>query len=55
MPMDIDYIVVGFDMEVQPLVTPMQLDLYVVRAVRIDIVCSHKLLAQRPLACYWHS
>ena len=55
MLMGTDYTVVGFDMEVQPFVTPMQPDLYVVSAVRIDIVCSHKLLAQMPLECYWHS
>ena len=36
-PMGVDYIVIGFDMEIQPLVThTMQHDVYVVSAVRID-------------------
>ena len=47
MPMGIDYVVIGFDMEVQPLVThnaarPLYSDcIYDVSPIRIDVVSSH--------------
>ena len=52
--MGVDYVVIGFDMEIQPLVThnaawPLcSAHTYDLSAIRIDVVCSHKLLAQMP-------
>ena len=45
MLMGIDYLAIGFDMEVQPLVSHNAACLYFVSAVCIDVVCSHNLLA----------
>ena len=45
--MGIDYVVTGFDMQVQPLVThnAAYLSALCMRAVCIDVVSSHKLFA----------
>ena len=52
--MGVDYVIIGFDMEIQPLVThnaawPLcSARAYGLSAIHIDVVCSHKLLAQMP-------
>ena len=43
MPMGIDYVVIGFDMEVQPLVTHNAASPLCVSAVCIDVVRNHLL------------
>ena len=48
--MGVDYVVIGFDMEVQPLVTHSYLHrsfAYAKSAVGIDVVSVHKLFAYR--------
>ena len=43
--MGIDYVVIGFDMEVQPLVTHDAAGPLCVSAIGIDVVSSHLLFA----------
>ena len=45
MPMGVDYVVIGFDMEVQPLVTHNAACPLCVSAICIDVVSNHLLFA----------
>ena len=47
-PMGIDYVVIGFDMEVQPLVTHNAARPLCVSAICIDVVSNHWLFAHMP-------
>ena len=49
-PMDVDYVVIGFDMEVQPLVTPNAAWPLCKSAICIDVVSNHLLFAHMPWA-----
>ena len=46
--MDVDYVVIGLDMEVQPLVTHNAAWHLFVSAVYIDVVSNHLLFAHLP-------
>ena len=48
MPMGVDYVVIGFDMEVQSLVTHNAAWPLCVSAVCIDVVSNHLLFAHMP-------
>ena len=50
MTMGVDYVVIGFDMEVQPLVTTVQLDLYAVCRERYLRKCCEPSSAIRTYA-----
>ena len=46
MPMGVDHVVIGFDMEVQPLVTHNAACPLCVSAICLDVVSNHLLFAQ---------
>ena len=48
MPMGVDYVVIGFDMEVQPLITHNAAWPFCVSAFCTDIVSNHLLFAHMP-------
>ena len=50
MPLGVDYVVTGFDMEVQPLVTHNVVWPLYMSAIRIDVVSNHLLFAHMPWA-----
>ena len=47
-PMGVNYVVMGFDMEVQPLVTHNAACPFCVSAICIDVVSNHLLFAHMP-------
>ena len=49
-PMGVDYVVIGFDMEVQPLVTHNAAWPFCVSAICIDVVSNHLLFPHMPWA-----
>ena len=50
MPMGVDYVVIGFEMEVQPFVTHKAAWPLRVSAICIDVVSNHLLFAHMPWA-----
>ena len=48
MPMGVDYVVIGFDMEVQPLVSHSAASPLCVSATCIDFVSNHLLFKHMP-------
>ena len=48
MPMGVDYVVIGFDMEVQPLVTHNAAWPSCLRDICIDVVSNHLIFAHLP-------
>ena len=48
--MGVDYVVIGYDMEVQPLVTHNAARPFCVSAICIDVVSNHLLFALMPWA-----
>ena len=50
MPMGVDYVVIGFDIEVQPLVTHNAAWPFCMSAVSIDVMSNHLLFAHMPWA-----
>ena len=47
-PMGVDYVAIGFDMEVQPLATHNAARPLCVKAICIDVVSNHLLFAHMP-------
>ena len=48
MPMCVDYVVIGFDVEVQPLVIHNAARPFCVSAICIDVVSNHLLFTHMP-------